>query len=89
MNRHSNKSKHRRFAIIFAMLLAVASLSGCGANNNDSSIDATDEQLGINAYEKDMEVNPYDTETPDATTQSLESTTETVTTMESAVRCWF
>ena len=58
------------------MLLAVVSLSGCGANNDDSSIDATDEQLGINAYEKDMEVNPYDTETPDATTQSLESTTE-------------
>ena len=83
MNRHSNKSKHRRFAIVFAMLLAVASLSGCGANNDDSSIGATDEQLGINAYEKEMEVNPYDTETPDATTQSLESTTETVTTMES------
>ena len=83
MNRHSNKSKHRRFAIVFAMLLAVASLSGCGANNDDSSIGATDEQLGINAYEKEIEVNPYDTETPDATTQSLESTTETVTTMES------
>lgn len=79
------KRKNKRIAITLAALLVATSLTGCGAGKGN--IDATDESLEIDAYEKGMTVNPYDTTEPDTdnepTSESETTTEETVNPSES------
>lgn len=70
--------KNKKITIALAILFTSALLTGCGAEKG--STDATDESLGINAYEKDMTVNPYDT--TEVNTKDEESTENETATEE-------